>query len=250
VRSDSQKKTREKLIEDLEVWAIKNQSLDHPYVSGLHSALKKNSSLDYWAKHSAITELPQARSNQLLKFISRAKRVEQFRNVMIFSPIAYTWASIAIAATSYATFSDDNLPINLNFLDFWENGYGTLPAIWKLSNVAIVDFILILSIIIASIVANQLENRIDDLEANLISSIEIERTALAYKIDLFLFDYLKPSPLVLSKTVQNSIRALSRVSKELLNSAERIDKRERLSPKIEKISKQLIKIERDFKRKT
>jgi hypothetical protein len=249
VRSNTPKKSRDALIESLEIWAIKNQSLDHPYVSGLRSALMENSKLDYWAKYSAAKELPEVKSDQLEKLISRAKKVEQFRNVMIFSPIAFTWASIAVAATSYATFTNNNFSVNLNFLDFWENGYGTLPAIWKLSNVAIVDFLLILSIIFASIVANRLENKIDDSESKLMGSTEIERTDLAYKVDLFLFDYLKPSPIILNRTVQNSIRALSRISKELLSSSKKMDKQEKLSPKIEKLNKQLIEIERELKKK-
>jgi hypothetical protein len=245
----SLKKSREEIIEKLHSWAEKNESLDHPYISGIYEALSRDSNLEYWAQYSAAKELPETKSSTIDKLITRAKKVEQFRNVMIFTPIAFTWASIAIAATSYATFTKENLSINLNFLDFWENGYGSLPAIWKLSNVAIVDFLLILSIIIASIIANRLENRIDDEEFKLESSEIEERVELAFKIDLFLFQYLRPTPVILNRSVQNSIRALSRISKELNSSSKKMAGKESLLPQIKSLQKQIERLDRDLKRK-
>ena len=249
--------TSKELRVRLEDWAFRCGALQNPYVVGLMRALESDNNLVFWSRYSAITELPQPTLTKSGRLTVLAKRIDQFRNVMVFTPIAFTWASISVAATSYASFTKANSAINLNFLDFWENGYDVLPAIWKLSNVAIIDFLLIVSIIFASIYANRIENRMDALTQDEMEQAKLERLELALEIDLYLNNFVAVTPATINKSVQNSIRALNQISKDLVKlnreMAKRelnLNKQEGIQSKLKEITVELRKVQKNVQPKT
>jgi signal transduction histidine kinase len=105
----------------------------------------------------------------------------------------------------------------VNFLDFWENGYGVLSHSWALSNVATFDFEIILLIITLTILITVLDRRLKELRNQAIQEADDERINMALAISTYLFDQQR----VTNVTVNQS---LARALRDLLNSTESLEK--------------------------
>ena len=105
------------------------------------------------------------------------------RNITIFAPIAITWYAISIATSAFSAYNQGNPISNLNFLDFWENGYGILHAPFTLSSVAKLDFFIILLIILLNIWSSLLNMRSSAQDQKLKSNFELSRVAIAIELN-------------------------------------------------------------------
>ena len=79
---------------------------------------------------------------------------------MVFLPVALTWLAISKAASAFTLYGATNALNLINFLDFWQNGYGVLSQNWSLSHIATMDFLIIMLVIaltISSTVLAQIE---------------------------------------------------------------------------------------------
>jgi len=134
----------EVLRDSLTAWANKHGFLNDPYVVGLTAALDTRRNLSMWATLSPLEYLPRpeakGRRLRLIKFITLV------RNTLIFAPVALTWAAVGKATTAFGIYVGDNAGAVVNFLEFWQNGYGVLDKKWTLGNVATLDFILIIAV--------------------------------------------------------------------------------------------------------
>jgi hypothetical protein len=88
------------------------------------------------------------------------------RNSLVFLPVALTWFAISKATSAFALYTSDNSLSVVNFLDFWENGYGVLASRWALSNVATLDFEIILLIIALTIAITFLDRSLKNFCKN------------------------------------------------------------------------------------
>ena len=111
-----------------------------------------------------------------------------------------------------------------NFLDFWQNGYGVLGSEWRIANVAKLDFIIILIVIILTLISASYSNRAATLIESSRDKIEIERATLALEIDKELFDYRKMTPAVFNQTMANSVSRLNEATKNLQESTKLLQK--------------------------
>ena len=109
-------KSSKELLTKVENWARQNQNDQNPFVAGITEALKTGKDLAFWSNYSAVELLPESQVNLNEKLHSRAQFINQMRNVLVFAPIAFTWASISVATTNYAKFTRSAGNINLNFL--------------------------------------------------------------------------------------------------------------------------------------
>jgi hypothetical protein len=105
----------------------------------------------------------------------------------------------------------------VNFLDFWENGYGVLSEKWSLSSVAIFDFQIILVIIALTIIITFLDRSLRNFKSKAMQDADDERIQMALAISTYLFDQQR----VTNVTVNQS---LARAIREILNSTESLDK--------------------------
>jgi signal transduction histidine kinase len=105
----------------------------------------------------------------------------------------------------------------VNFLDFWENGYGVLSRSWALSNVATFDFEIILLIITLTILITVLDRRLKELGSRALQEADDQRINMALAISTYLFDQQR----VTNVTVNQS---LARALRDLLNSTELLEK--------------------------
>jgi hypothetical protein len=140
-------------LEQLNQWARKYNFSNDSYVSALAQALENRSNLPFWSTMSANDFLPKsiipAARNQFVYYLTL------LRNLLIFAPVAITWLAIGQASQAFAVYTESNNANVVNFLQFWQNGYGVLAEEWTLSRVAILDasillFIMVLIVVIAN----------------------------------------------------------------------------------------------------
>ena len=206
--------TRE-MATSLEHWAIRYGFQSDPYVSGLLGALTTRKQISYWSELRAteMLPIPEAQSGNRLR--ARMPFYLAFRNIMVFVPIAFTWAAISQATTAFSEYTNQGAARIVNFFDFWENGYGVLPQFWTLSNVARVDFLLLSSIILVSILISVSESKIQKVENNEKERLDRERLQIALNIDEILHQFRKPTSVLINRQIAQSIINLNETSKAL-----------------------------------
>jgi hypothetical protein len=142
------------------------------------------------------------------------------RNSLVFLPVALTWYAISKATSAFATYTADNSLSVVNFLDFWENGYGVLAEEWSLSRVATLDFQIILGIIGLTIAITFLDRSLRDKKNQARQTADEDRIQMALVISSYLFDQQR----VTNVTVNQS---LSRAIRDILNSTDSLEKTSR-----------------------
>jgi hypothetical protein len=205
------------LFNSLLSWAQENDLASDPYVSGLSSAVQNRKNLPMWASLNPLEYLPHAPA-QISRTLKRIVLVITIiRNALVFVPVALTWYAISKATSAFAVYTADNTLGVVNFLDFWENGYGILDKHWSLSSVATLDFQIIMGIIALTIAVTLLEKRIRDVHANSILALDEDRIRLAMSISAFLFDHQRVSQVTMNQSLAKALR-------DILNSTDSLEK--------------------------
>ena len=201
----------------LQSWAQQYGVQEDPYISGLSNAVANRKNLPMWASLNPLEYLPHAPAN-VSKVMKRIVLIITIiRNALVFLPVALTWYAIAKATSAFALYTADNTLSVVNFLDFWENGYGVLAEEWSLSHVATLDFQIILVIIILTIAITLLDKRVRDQYAAEVALLDEDRIRLAMAISTFLFDHQRVSQVSMNQSLAKALR-------DLLNSTESLDK--------------------------
>ena len=205
------------LLNTLLSWAQQYDLAADPYISGLTSAVENRKNLPMWASLNPLEYLPHAPAqvNRGLKRIVLIIAI--MRNALVFLPVALTWFAISKATSAFAIYTADNTLGVVNFLDFWENGYGVLSDAWALSSVATLDFQIIVLIITLTIAVTLLEKRIRDVHAASIQELDEDRIRLAMSISAFLFDHQRVSQVTMNQSLAKALR-------DILNSTDSLDK--------------------------
>ena len=229
------------LANSLQSWAEQYQLGDDPYVAGLTAAVSNRKNLPMWATLNPLEYLPHARvrSNPQLHLITLVMTIA--RNALVFLPVALTWYAISKATSAFATYTANNTLEVVNFLDFWENGYGVLSKTWSLSAVASLDFLIILLIIFLTITITLIEKRTKRLRAAEISGLDEDRIRLAINISTYLFGQQKVTNVTMNQSlakalrdILNSTESLDRTSKELNKTVKAIPTNRELLTEIKK----------------
>ena len=215
----SEKKTppHQILVNSLQSWATLYGVASDSYVSGLTEAVAARKNLPMWASLDPLEYLPHAhiRTHKRLHLASLIMSV--VRNSLVFLPVALTWFAISKATSAFATYTADNSLSVVNFLDFWENGYGVLDEKWALSNVATLDFQIILGIIGLTITITFLDRALKNFKNQAMQEADDERIQMALRISTYLFDQQRVSNVTVNQSLAKAIR-------DILNSTESLDK--------------------------
>lgn len=215
----SEKKTPPHLIllNSLQSWSTLYSVQSDPYVSGLTAAVAARKNLPMWASLDPLEYLPHAKvdTHKRLHLLSLIMSV--LRNSLVFLPVALTWYAISKATSAFATYTSDNSLSVVNFLDFWENGYGVLAEEWSLSHVATLDFQIILGIILLTIAITFLDRSLKNKKNQSLQTADEDRIQMALAISSYLFDLQR----VTNVTVNQS---LARAIRDILNSTDSLDK--------------------------
>ena len=229
------------LANSLQSWAEQYQLGDDPYVAGLTAAVSNRKNLPMWASLNPLEYLPHAkvRSNPQLHLITLIMTI--VRNALVFLPVALTWFAISKATSAFATYTANNTLQVVNFLDFWENGYGVLSKTWSLSSVASLDFLIILFIIFLTVTITLIEKRTKRLRDTEISELDEDRVRLAISISTYLFGQQKVTNVTMNQSLAKALRdilnstdSLDRTSKELNKTVKAIPTNRELLTEIKK----------------
>lgn len=230
-RRVSNNKKHIELADQVDSWARKYQVSRDPYVTGLSSSLREKKNLPIWASMNPVEYLPQPEITEGIAVARWARLLTLIRNVLVFAPVALTWAAVGEATTAFSEYVKENGADVVNFLDFWQNGYGVLGEEWRISNVAFLDFIIILIVIILTLIASVFGKRATEAQASFEQQIERERVGLAVEINTFLFDKQKATNVTMNASLAGAIAkllnatdALEDVAKNLAKTTKKVDR--------------------------
>ena len=226
------------LADSIEAWGNKYGQAEDGYVSGLITALRENDNLHVWATFDPVDYLPIPMLGNGAKLAGRVRIITVLRNVLVFAPVALTWIAVGEATKGFQEYISQNTTGVANFLDFWQNGYDILPPEYRISDVARVDAVIILGVIVLTLVASVLGGRAEKQTAGSEAFADRERTELALQIGLYLYDKQKPTASVINSSVANSVarlrasstalessaKALSTTAKNLVSATKALDK--------------------------
>jgi len=237
------------LANSLTSWKTLHGVNSDPYVEGLLQALNSAENLEVWASLNPLEYLPHPDAISNSKFHRILFFLALIRNALVFSPVALTWFAISKATSAFSAYTTDNSLTVVNFLDFWENGYGVLSKTWSLSRVATLDFQIILLIISLTVGIGAFERRLKFQKEIALKDVEEDRVKIALDIVNLLFKQQKISPQVFNaastgilRNLAASSKSMERTSKELAKAVSSLPSHRELLSEIKKIK---LKIARD-----
>jgi hypothetical protein len=135
------------LATSISQWISKYNLQNDPYLTGLLAAIEGKKDLHIWADLDPNDYLPHPETGAGQAKERLVRLLTVIRNVLVFAPVALTWAAVSAATTGFSQYIEANGADVVNFLDFWQNGYGILHDEWKIGNVARLDFIIVVIVI-------------------------------------------------------------------------------------------------------
>jgi hypothetical protein len=228
------------VLEQLNAWARKYNLSQDSYVSALASALENRSNLPFWSTMSATDFLPKSvvatSRNQLIYNLTL------LRNLLIFAPVAITWLAIGEASRAFAVFTESNNSNVVNFLQFWQNGYGVLAEEWTLSRVAILDASILLFIMVLIVIIANLNQRTQRQRSELEIVADDDRMRVAIAVDSYLFEKRTVTNVTLNQGLSRALQELKNTSSSLNRTAKVVEKAEKGTPTSRKILSEIKKL--------
>lgn len=203
------------LAQRVEQWAVINGLRTEFEVSTLIEDLRDQRFLNFWAQRDIEALLPKPKHPAVEHLRMLQQRLLFLRNVIVFLPVTITWIAISEASSSFSEFIAKNEAIVVNFLEFWQGGYGDLNPIWKLSSIALIDFFILAVIMLLTIVAQVLRLRSEGLIRRQDSFPLEQRFLLLQEISEYLSQQQTLPPLTVNRQIATSIRNLSRATQSL-----------------------------------
>jgi hypothetical protein len=207
------------LAQSLTEWGISHGVSDDPYLIGVSDAIYKNRDLSIWAEFEPLEYLPQGNVSQGARSIKWGRIVGITRNILVFAPVALTWKGVEEATTAFSNFVAQNSASTVNFLEFWQNGYGVLPEAWTISSVARMDYIIVGIVILLSLLATYLNEHGRSRRSIGQRSLDLDRTYLAIEIKKYLATKREVSNLTITDGISDLMRNLENTSKSLNQTA-------------------------------
>lgn len=212
------------LAEKLEEWSRLRGVERDPYLSQLTESLKERKNLHIWAELQPLDFLPYPKSEAKNRQSDLVRILTIIRNVLVFAPVALTWAAVSAATTGFAAYTKENGASVVNFLDFWQNGYGYLSDKWKIGEVARLDFILVMIVIVLTLFVSIVGHRAQQLRNEEEALIDQERATIALEIAQVLHDKRKITTVTMNQALAGSISRLVTATQNLEAAAKEINK--------------------------
>lgn len=212
------------LANSLNSWSQKNQVGDDIYVKTLAESLETGIGLQALAQYDATQTLPHPENSAGLRESRYSETLISVRNILVFVPVAFTWAGISQATAAYSTYTAANPNTIVNFFDFWENGYSVLPKFWTLSSITRIGFLLLSLIILTSVAIAVLQKTSSTQKREAEKAISKERFHLGFEINQYLFQFKTITPVALTQNSLAAVRELkatSAATAKIVKSAEK-----------------------------
>ncbi len=206
---------REPLLVDIAEWSVRHGFNRDPYIVGLYNAIRKKKDLALWASMDPVDLLQYPKSKAGDRFIKIAKYVGIVRNILIYIPVALTWAAVSAATTAFAIFVEQNNASTVNFLEFWQNGYGLLDHHWTIGYVARLDALIVVIVIFLSVLSHYFHEQGIFIRNKKEDFLEIARLSLAIDIKTYLFKHRFATNITLNEDLQEGVSSLLDAAREL-----------------------------------
>jgi hypothetical protein len=212
------------LISEIKTWASTNHCEGDALVLALLEDLESAQDLDAWASLDSLDILPPVQYKAGDKQLRLTNLIAIARNILVFVPVALTWIAVSKATTAFEQYTAANPTAVVNFLDFWQNGYGILSKDWTIGHIALLDGGIIGIVISLSIAVSVLELRHKRSMRTTVAVLDQERLTLALKIFKYLHAHKTATPAVVNAGIAGSVRNLLATSKELAKTSKELAK--------------------------
>lgn len=212
------------LAEKLESWVRRRSIAKDPYLKGLIDSLYERKNLHIWSDLNPLEYLPHATAVTYLRKESLVRILTIIRNVLVFAPVALTWAAVSAATEAFARYTDENANAVVNFLDFWQNGYGYLAEHWRIGFIAELDFLIIAGVIALTLYVSFTTHAVLKMRHDEEESLDQERAALALEITMELYDKKKITTVTMNQALAGSVSRLVTSTRALEAAAKNIAK--------------------------
>ena len=216
------------LSDALAMWGAKYRVSNDPYVVRLLLALQTRRNLSMWATLSPLEYLPHPHAardkSNFLSFITL------MRNTLIFAPVALTWAAVGHATEAFGIYVSQNTGAVINFLEFWQDGFGVLSKNWTIGHIATLDFLMILLVITLIIFLHFANNRVKIKRIASEGTIDEERLALGIELYAYLFDKRTTSNVKMNENLASATQDLLNTSSSLAKVAKVVEKSTKETP--------------------
>jgi hypothetical protein len=212
------------LADEIQRWSEANDVARDPYVIGIQDALRNRKKWPMWASIDPFELLPHSMVNEKAPLSKISFYATMARNVLVFVPVALTWSAVSHATTAFAKYATQNESAVVNFLEFWQNGYGVLAKEWTIGFIAFLDFALIAAVIVLTLFITMLDRQIIQFEDKFLAALDVERTGVALKILDFFFSKKVVTQAVVNQGIAQSLNQLLNVSEALVGTTKALEK--------------------------
>lgn len=220
------------IAQELSEWT-KKYSCNNELTEKLVSDLENKSNLHKWAELDPFEFLPFPGAVVSTKKSRFLDNLTVLRNVLVFAPVALTWAAVGEATKAFEKYTAENSTAVVNFLQFWQNGYGVLDSKWRIGEVARLDFILVLLVIVLTLLISFAGQKLAKTENLENTKIDDSRQLLAVNLTFFLSDKKKITNVTFNQSIASSVQRLVAATSALEKSAKEISKVSKRLPKQE-----------------
>lgn len=239
-------KSADELVAELNAWTGSNNLRQNPSLRQLAEDLASNSNLGMWADVNLDEFIPTPPAEQSDRTWRRINLLSTFRNIMVFSPVALTWASISVATSALARYEKENPDSVTNFLQFWQQGFGYLNHFWILSNVALFDVGLVAVIILLTSLIGIISKKAIEDEITEQQKINDERSDLILKLRMHLYEYKNPTVAQINKNTYLATKALNTTVRNLGNLVSKLEREIKKYPDNKKVISEIKKVEKSI----
>ena len=219
------------LASSIAQWISRYNLQNDPYLNGLLAAIEGKKDLHIWAELDPNDYLPHPDTEAGGAKERLVRLLTVIRNVLVFAPVALTWAAVSAATTGFSQYIEANGADVVNFLDFWQNGYDILAEEWKIGNVARLDFIIVVIVIALTLYVSRGGYQVEAIQRRAESEIDRERLALAIEIHAALHDRRKITSVTMNASLAGAISRLVGATGKLEDASHNLEKVSRKLPK-------------------
>lgn len=214
----------QEVLAALQSWKSTSGMSDNKLLDRLVGDIESNRNMKIWADTDPNLYLPNPESSESRKKLRLINTVTGIRNVLVFSPVAITWAAISVVTSAFSSYEQKNPNSIINFLEFWQQGFGYLSDFWRLSNVAIFDAILVSVVIALTLAINYLSKQNLEMEFEHVEKVQQSKSELIYKLNEFFYEYKYPTAQQINKNVYSATKSLEKTLKSLAKIVVRLEK--------------------------
>jgi hypothetical protein len=219
------------LLNELQSWAAQSRVTSDPYVKSLINALENFEDIEAIAAIDPLSYLPTSEFYEGARRLKLNNILTIIRNVLVFAPVALTWLAVSKATSAFSLFTKANSDAVVNFLEFWQNGYGFLAKEWTIGRVGLLDFSLIAVVIVLTLTTALITERYSRQEKKYLAQLDAKRIEIGIKLHIYLFNYRKATPELVNarvaagtKNLQITSKAMAQASKELTRDIKKYSK--------------------------